>query len=116
MNAAVPDAAVPTGQIVTAPKTLLVGEIAEGVLAGGAGDRALITVATAPAFDWNIHGHANGSTQTVQEGFDVTSVTYEFAPTATADWYLLLRNTQTTALTLDVKLELFGTMTWSGWE
>ena len=87
------------------------------VLEGGAGDRAVIRV-TAPLakLDWNIHGHASGGTQTVIEAFAVAAVDYSFEPTAQADWYLLLRNKDTAPMAVDVDIELYGTMQWSGWQ
>ena len=104
-------------EVVAADRSLLVGEIAEGILAGGAGDRAVIRV-TAPLamLDWNIHGHASGATQTVVEAFAVASVDYSFEPTAQADWYLLLRNKATAPMAVEVEIELYGTMQWSGWQ
>lgn len=103
-------------QVVMESRPLLVGEIAEAVLAGGAGDTAVITL-TAPnaTLDWNIHGHAGGGTQTVMEELGVMNVSYTFEPTAQADWYLLLRNKDPMPMTVDVKIELYGDITWSGW-
>jgi len=110
-----PDAA--PRQVVMAPKTLLVGEIAEGVFTGGAQDVVMVTV-TAPLakLDWNIHGHAGGATQTVKEELNVMSVSYSFTPSAQGDWYLLLRNRDTAPMAVEVKLELYGAMAWSGWQ
>ena len=104
-------------QVVSADRTLLVGEIAEGILAGGAGDRAVIRV-TAPLakLDWNLHGHASGGTQTVVEELAVAAVEYAFVPTAQADWYLLLRNRDAASMAVTVDIELFGNMQWSGWQ
>lgn len=103
--------------VVSADRTLLVGEIAEGILAGGAGDRAVIRV-TAPLakLDWNIHGHASGATQTIVEELAVAGVDYAFVPTAQADWYLLLRNRDTAPMAVGVDIELYGNMQWSGWQ
>ena len=100
-----------------APKSLLVGEIAESIFTGGPQDLARITL-TAPVakLDWNIHGHAGGATQTVKEELGVMSASYSFVPSAQGDWFLLLRNTDTTPLTVDVKIELYGTIVWSGWQ
>lgn len=118
------DAATPLDAAVTAPretvtaqKALLVGELAEGTLTGGAQDRARITL-TAPVakLDWNIHGHAGGTSQTVEEELGVMTATYEFTPTAQADWSLLLRNRDTAPMTVGVKLELYGAIAWSGWQ
>lgn len=80
--------------VVSADRTLLVGEIAEGILAGGAGDRAVIRV-TAPL------------AKLIDDSFE---------PTAQADWYLLLRNKDTAPMAVDVDIELYGNLQWSGWQ
>ncbi len=111
------DAPAPPRETVTASRTLLVGEIAEAILVGGPGDSATIRVtAPVPKLDWNIHGHAGGATQTVVEELAVMSIDYAFAPTAQADWYLLLRNRDTAQMPLEVTIDLYGDITWSGWE
>lgn len=104
-------------EVITESKQLLVGEIAETILVGGPDDRAVISV-TAPAakLDWNIHGHANGETTTVEEGFDVMSVHYTLTPPAQADWFLLLRNRDTAPMTVQIEIGLYGDMQWSGWQ
>jgi len=109
-----PDAA--PRQVVMAQKMLLVGELAEGELTGGPQDVAVITL-TAPVakLDWNIHGHAGGGTQTVKEELGVMSASYTFTPSAQGDWLLLLRNRDTAPMAVDVKIELYGTIAWSGW-
>jgi hypothetical protein len=103
-------------QTVTEDKALLVGEIGEAILTGGPGDRAVITL-TAPVakLDWNIHGHANGQTQTVKEELGIMSSTYVFEPTAQAEWYLLIRNQHTMPMTVNVTIDLYGDFEWSGW-
>jgi hypothetical protein len=112
-----PDADVAPRESVTEDKLLLVGEIAEATLTGGPGDRAVITLAAPnPALDWNIHGHANGSSQTVKEELRVMTATYSFSPTAQADWSLLLRNQDTAPMMIGVKIDLYGEMAWSGWQ
>ena len=110
-----PDA--PPRQTVMEDKLLLVGEIAEGILAGGSGDIARIRL-TAPSatLDWNIHGHAGGSTQQIEEGFGVMTVDYTFAPNAEADWFLLVRNQSGAVMTIGVMIELHADMQWSGWQ
>lgn len=110
-----PDAA--PRQVVMGPKMLLVGEIAESIFTGGAQDVAAITL-TAPLakLDWNIHGHAGGSTQTVKEELGVMSASYRFVPSAQGDWFLLIRNKDTAPMAVEVKIELYGAITWSGWQ
>jgi hypothetical protein len=99
-------------------KPLVVNEYGEAILHGGnPGDYAHITMmAGGSPIDWNLHGHANGGTQVVSEAFKVPSVDYVFIPTAEADWYLLIRNKGTTDINVDLKIELFGEITWSGWQ
>lgn len=112
----VPADAVPR-QVVMENVPLVVNEIAEAILVGGATDYAHITMTAGGApLDWNLHGHANGSTQVVQEELGVTSVDYVFLPSAQADWYLLLRNKGQTDVTVQLRIELYGEMTWSGWQ
>ncbi|HLL21220.1 MAG TPA: hypothetical protein VK427_03765 [Kofleriaceae bacterium] len=113
--AALPD--TPPREVIMENVSLVVTEIAEGVLVGGPGDYARITIAApAPALDWNIHGHANGGTQVVAEELKVMTVDYVFQPAARADWYLLLRNRGQQDMTLQLQIELYGNMTWSGWQ
>ena len=117
---AAPDASLADAaprQVVTATRQLLVGELAEAILDGGPGDVAMISLSAPVAnLDWNIHGHANGSTQTVVEELGVMTVRYTFAPTAQADWYLLLRNKDAAPMSVEVELALYGDMQWSGWQ
>jgi hypothetical protein len=92
------------------------GELAEGIMTGGSGDLAVIDLmAPAAELDWNIHGHANGGTQVVYEELNKMSVQYVFAPAAQADWWLLIRNSGPTDMTIQVKVELHGNMQWR-WE
>ena len=104
-------------QTVMETKSLLVGDLVEATLTGGPGDSAVISLdAPVAKLDWNIHGHAGGSSQTVKEELLVMSVRYTFSPTAAAPWSLLLRNRDTAAMSVTVKIELFGNMQWSGWQ
>jgi hypothetical protein len=112
----VPADAIPR-QVVMENVPLVVNEIVEAVLVGGPGDYARLQMSAGGAvLDWNLHGHANGGTQVVMEELKVTSVDYLFLPSAQADWYLLLRNKGQTDITVQLKIELFGEMTWSGWQ
>lgn len=111
-----PDGAVPR-EVIMENVPLVVSEVAEAIMKGGPGDYAHIVATTAtPALDWNLHGHAGGGTQIVKEELRVMTVDYQFAPSAQADWFLLLRNKGQTDITLELKIELFGDMTWSGWQ
>lgn len=109
-----PDAAP---EVVAQTLTLVPGQILEGIYTAGVGDtmQVAVTAQAAATFDWNIHGHANGGTQVVDEGFAVASVDYAFEPTAAAEWFLLLRNSGDADITLDITLTYVGG-TWSDWE
>ena len=110
-----PDAA--PRQIVMENVPLAVNEIAEAILAGGKGDVArLVMMAPNPSLDWNIHAHPNGTTVVVDEQFQVMNVDYVFQPKDQADWYLLVRNKGLTDMTVTLKIELYGNITWSGWQ
>ena len=90
------------------------GELAEAEMIGGApgnGDRAIIQL-TAPAgtFDWNIHSHPNGQTVNIHEELDRSTATFDFIPSEQAEYYLLLRS-NATAVDIQVRVELYGTMT-----
>lgn len=94
---------------------LAINEIVEGILKGGPGDIAHITMTVPSAsLDWNMHSHPNGETVVVKEEFKVMNVDYVFAPSDQADWYLLLRNKGQTDVTVQLKIELFGNMMWTG--
>lgn len=114
--APLPDGAVPR-QVITENVPLAINETVEAIMVGGSGDYARIraTVPT-PSLDWNLHGHAAGGTQVAQEGFKAMTVDYQFSPSAKADWFLLLRNKGQTDLTVELTIELFGEMTWKGWQ
>lgn len=112
----VPPDAIPR-EVVTENVPLIVNEIVEAIMAGGPGDYAHLTMnADGAPIDWNLHGHANGGTQIVQEELKVTTVDYVFVPSAKADWFLLLRNKGQTDITVHLKIELYGEMTWRGWQ
>jgi hypothetical protein len=104
--------AVPRETIMVA-QPLVPGELVEGFMTGGPPDYAVITLrAPTPDMDWNIHGHANGGTQIVDEAFKVTAADKVFNLPAESKWYLLIRNSGSTDLTVDIKVELFGDLTW----
>lgn len=91
------------------------GELVEAKMVGGepgAGDRAIITLtAPTPTLDWNIHAHPDGSTVTVHEELDVMDVRFDFIPAEQAEWFLLLRNGGNVTMSVEVKIELYGAMT-----
>jgi hypothetical protein len=96
---------------------LQVNEIVEAILVGGPGDAARITMSAGGApIDWNMHGHANGETQVVTEEFAATNIEYVFVPPAQADWYVLIRNKGQTNISVQLTIELYDDITWSGWQ
>jgi hypothetical protein len=96
---------------------LVVDEIVEAIMTGGAGDYAHITMtADGAPIDWNLHGHAGGGTQVVNEELRVRSVDYVFHPTDTADWFLLIRNKGQTDITVKLQIDLYENMIWKGWQ
>ncbi len=108
---AAPDAA--PRDVVMETRPLQPGEIIEGIMTSGPGDAAHIVLhGQFPDVSFNIHGHANGNTQVVYEEFDKMDVSYLFEPTSQAKWYLLIRNDGTVAMTVDVKVEIYGDMVW----
>ncbi|MCP4449034.1 MAG: hypothetical protein GY811_27420 [Myxococcales bacterium] len=112
VDAGVADA-TPPREVITETITLEPGEIVEAVLAGDADDSAQIHLeAPVMELDWNIHGHADGATQTIYEELNQTQVDYTFTPPAEADWYLLLRNSGPDDMQVEVEVELYGEMTW----
>jgi hypothetical protein len=103
-------------QIIMEGVLLAPNELTEGIMTGGRGDIAVIRLAVPGGeLDWNIHGHAGGGTQIIHEEFDKVSAEYTFAPAAHADWYLLIRNSGPTDMTIQVRIELHGDMQWR-WE
>lgn len=100
-------------QVIMENQTLVPGELVEGIMTGGPQDVAVIHVeAPAAELDWNIHGHAGGGTQTVYEEYNRMVADYAFVPSAQGDWWLLLRNSGPTDMTLSVRIELYGNMQW----
>ncbi|MBX3159651.1 MAG: hypothetical protein KF773_27020 [Deltaproteobacteria bacterium] len=102
-------------QIVTESRPLGVGELVEATLVGGPADRAVISLSAPVLLDWNLHGHAGGSTQTVKEERGVMTVEYEFTPPSQAAWSLLLRNAGAAPTTVQVEIELYGELRWESW-
>lgn len=114
IDAQPPDAA--PRQVIMENLLLEPGELTEGIMTGGAGDLATIHMsAPAAEIDWNIHGHANGGTQVIYEEYNKMAMDYVFSPTKQADWYLLIRNSGPTDMTIQLKVELYGVMQWR-WE
>lgn len=119
-----PDAPVGPGtdaaprETVMETKPLLVGETVEATLVGGEDDRAVIHLsAPRPQLDWNIHGHpSGGGSEEIISALDQMTVDYTFDPPDQADWSLLLKNGDPAPMDIEVRIELYGDMTWSGWQ
>jgi hypothetical protein len=112
-----PDAASAPRETVMGIKALRPGELGEAMLTGGPNDRAVIHLSAASMmFDYNLHGHPGNATLTVHEEFGVTTADYTFVPQSTADWFLLVRNNPGgPTIDVQVRIELYGAMTWSDW-
>lgn len=109
-----PDA--PPREVVMETRALQPGEFIEGIMTSGPGDAAYIALrGQLPAVSFNIHGHAGSGTQIIHEEFDKMEVEYLFQPTAQAAWYLLVRNDANVAMEVEVKVGIYGDMTWE-WE
>ena len=105
--------AAPAREIVMTLQPLQATELVEGIMHGGPTDTALIHLeAPTSTLDWNIHGHANGGTQTIYEELKRMTVDYVYTPSAAADWFLLLRNGGPTNMDVKVTVRLYGDMTW----
>lgn len=111
------DASTVPRDTVTDSTLLLPGMLIEGIWQAGPNDRVGLSLDTSVAgLDWDIHGHANNGTQEVTSGFGVMTVSYDFHPPEQTQWYLLLRNSSTTMLRIDVHMDLFGEAQWVGWQ
>jgi hypothetical protein len=105
--------AAPPRETINATQSLQPGELVEGIMTGGPSDLALIHLeAPVTELDWNIHGHAGGSTQTVYEELNKMTVDYAFVPSAQTEWWLLLRNSGPQNMDVKVTVKLYGNMQW----
>lgn len=84
----------------------------EAHLIGGSSDEARIHLAVVgDSLSWNIHAHVGTQTLTAQSGAGAADI--DFVPSQDATWNLILRNTSAVEmLTVDVSVDLYGTMTW----
>jgi hypothetical protein len=102
--------------VTTDQQTLLGGMLIEGSWLAGPSDAVGLELVTPTGtFDWDIHAHTGTGTQDVVSGFALTTVTYAFDPTQHAQWYLLLRNSSTDPITIEIRMELYGDAQWIGW-
>lgn len=100
-------------QVIMETQALQPGQLVEGIMNGGPNDVAVIHLeAPVSELDWNIHGHSGGSVQTVYEELDKMVVDYVFVPSADTDWWLLLRNSGPSDMTVSVRVELYNDMQW----
>jgi hypothetical protein len=103
----------PPRETVTNTYTLAVGELAEAQMNGGPTDRAIIRIsAPTPDVDWNIHSHPAGETINFYTEMNVMTTAYDFIPTEVTEWFLLVRNGGPTSMTVEVVVDLYGTMTY----
>jgi hypothetical protein len=100
-------------EIIMETHQLMPGELVEGIMTGGPSDSAHIQLMGPTAtIGWNIHGHEGGGTQVAHEEFDVMTASYPFTPSSQSDWYLLVRNDGGVTMDVQIKVQLFGTLTW----
>jgi hypothetical protein len=105
--------AAPPREIIMTVQPLAAGELVEGIMTGGPSDRAVIHLdGPSATIDWNLHGHAGGGTQMIYEELAKMSVEYSYVPSASADWFVLIRNGGPTNMEVQVRVELFGAMAW----
>ena len=57
-------------------------------------------------------GPAFASVVTVYEDLDKMTIDYPFVPSTQGDWFLLLRNSGPTNMDIQVRVGLYGAMTW----
>lgn len=103
-------------EVIMATQTLQPLELVEGKMFGGPDDYAGIKLSAPLAkIGWNIHGHENGGTQVVYEEFDKMVTEFIFVPSSETNWWLLVRNDGQSSMDVEVRVELYGDMTWT-WE
>ncbi|CAN5822489.1 hypothetical protein BH11MYX3_BH11MYX3_45690 [soil metagenome] len=106
--------AAPARETIIATQPLQPGELVEAIMHGGPGDTALLHLSAPTAtMDWNIHSHASGHAVTVYEELGKLTVDYPFTPGANGDWFLLIRNSGTVDMSVQVDAKLYGAMTWA---
>ena len=111
VDALPPDA--PPREVIMSTQGLPAGELVEGIMTASEADLAVIRLSAPVAqIGWNIHGHANGMTQIVHEEHDTGAVEFVFVPPAQADWYLLVRNESQINMDVQIRVEMYGAMTW----
>lgn len=108
------DSLGPPRETFRATQPLQAGELVEGIMPGGAADRAIIRL-TAPIaeLDWNIHAHPASGLVVVDEDFNVMTVEYDFVPSEQAEWFLLIKNSGPTNMDVEVEVDLYGEITFT---
>ncbi|MCB9560786.1 MAG: hypothetical protein H6708_10305 [Kofleriaceae bacterium] len=119
-NPGAPDGGPPDAEVAAAVETmtftLAPGVFAEGSFTAGAGDRVVIELGAAtPIIAWNVHGHVGGGTQTIIEGDNEQTVTYEFSPTETGDWFVMLGNSGADTADFTATLSFYGDASFGQW-
>ncbi len=109
VDAVIIDAA-PTRSIVET-KTLAAQGSLEGTFTAKKTDRIVVTLTSTGTIDWNIHGHANGSTQIVKGERDVATVSYQFTPPADGEWFVIMANKGATSVDVQVRFDVYGSAT-----
>jgi hypothetical protein len=109
VDAAVVDAA-PT-RTIAETKTLTAQGSLEGTFTAKKTDRIVVTLTSPGPIDWNIHGHANGSTQIVKGERDVATVSYQFTPPADGEWFVIMANKGATSVDVQVRFDVYGSAT-----
>jgi len=105
--------AAPPRETLVETQPLEAGELVEGIMHGGPSDYAIIRLTgPTPSIDWNLHGHQNGGTQMLHEELGKMTVEYRFVPASEGDWYLLLRNGGSTNMDVEVRVEMYGALSW----
>jgi hypothetical protein len=98
-------------RVIADTKTMAVTASLEGTFTAKKTDRIVIKLTSDGPIDWNVHGHANGVTTVVYGERGVMTATYEFVPPADGDWFLILTNKATTAVSVQVHADVYGTAT-----
>ena len=103
-------------KVVTYTEMLPPQNLIEGSWTAGPTDAIGVSIQSTGLIDWDIHAHADGGTQEITAEFGQLGMSYDFVPPQTAQWYLLVRNSTTDTITLDVQMSLYGAGQWDGWQ
>jgi hypothetical protein len=96
------------GNIETRSLEFRAGKFIEVQFATGEGDMSIIRLDGQGAdVTWNVHGHADGETQTFDEGVAPTVDATFVAPSTDSFWFLI-GNSSAETINIDIEIELFG--------